>query len=1006
MRRITLGALVVLLVGTGLLLVPPSHETAGAETGVAVTDKCAPDADSLRFNVLFLLDASLSLRRTDPGNARRDGLEAVVNSLASLERTWSYLNETPQFNFEINVAVDTFATRYTRHHGWQGAGVAQLDLIGKYGDITALPTGDETTLTDYRQALRGASQRFNQVPSRGCSLLLWFTDGEHATQSPSTEVSLAEWGELRDLCRSDAMRLVSDRGAWTQAVLLSSGSPSEDPLRLLFGDLLGDCPNALEGEISQLNAEGLESELHELIAEAVRDVVCRQQTPDLLPGEEHACPSENPQPCTDDNSIPGNGTAESPCEYHFTLHPNVESFRLSLDMTFLNRGIRNPDGVNMRLQAPSGRQSNPIFYAEDNSAGYQAVVPFWFLSRRLYESRWEIIGHQAAEQLARETDWEWAGVWKMLFWGDNSDTAQDASKAAAAIKVITTDSPSADLSLNDEGHLVGFIQNFPLEYQSVELRLRMDDGAGAPVYPTRPYLACQHSPCDPVSVSSEMGYRLEVPSIKDEVLRWDTDEAGGDGARLTAAIEADGSVEAVAVLEQEFLYGGAEGFGPNGERGQPLLWRRDIGNIELDLREFLTDQPAVEDAKRRWELLKEAVGETSSLPSELELTGPDRVAESKMEFGVAASPGLFSGVITLGGLGAQIEGHAVEGSADDQRWSCSIPGTWDQGGSGQGDEGEVDCPDSLEIDLVLTEDAVVDVQMDFDIALVDGLEEGLWASVTHEGDFLSWAPPENDWAALWNSINESASETVGATVDVDLPTTGDKLRNFLPILIALVVLALLLRVSSAWRLRPWPPLATPEYLIMPLDGDPVGYPASIAGSGRELCMALTRRSTSAQIGGLHLFSLWRPLLLGGPPRLAAKSFNGQCLGPQGSISNRKGEQVGLIGSGLDGGWALESSPVGDSLIVWDLPAEDFEAQVRLDEAQQAASHLFEKRREILSEGTTSGSTDSQIAGKPDSPNGRRSDPLAAGESELDSDPFATDDSERGGDSRYIDPFDQ
>ena len=1007
MKRIAFSCLVVLLVGTGLLPAPAAHETARAETDVAVTDRCELNADALRFNVLLLLDASLSLRRTDPKNARRDGLEEVVNSLASLERTWSDLNDSPEFNFEINVAVDTFAAGYTRHHGWQGAGDAQLALIGRYGDITDLSAGSETTLTDYRQALQGASQRFNQVPSEGCSLLLWFTDGEHATQGTSRDVSRSEWEELQSLCSSAAMEHVAERGVWTQAVLLANGSPSDAPLRLLFGELLGDCPNALDGEISQLDAEGLESALSELIAEAVREVVCRQQTPDLLPGEEHACPPEDPQPCTDDNSIPGNGTAESPCEYRFTLSPNVESFRLSVDMTFLSRGIRNPDGVKMRLQAPSGRQSNPIFYAGDNSAGYQAVFPFWFLSRRLYESRWEVIGHLAAEQLAREADWEWAGEWKMLFWGDTSDAAQDASKAAAAIKVITTDSPAADLSLNAGGHLVGFVQNFPQEYQSVELRLRVEDGAGTPVYPTRLYLVCRESPCDPIPVNSESGYRLEVPNIKDEVLWWDTDEAGGDGARLTAATGAHGSVNAVAVLEQEFLYGGADSFGSSGERGQLLLWHRDIGKIEMRLGEFLTDQEGIEDAKHRWKLLREAVGGTSALPSGLEMTGPDRVAESKVEFRVAANPGYFPGVVTLGGVRLQTAGQAVEGSADDRDWSCLIPGAWNQGGGGQGSEEEVGCPEPVGIGLELAEDATVDVQMDFDIALADGLEEGLRASVAYEGDSLSWAPPEDEWAAFWASIEKSASETVGATVDVDLPTAGDTLRQFLPILILLVVLALLLRVFAAWRLRPWSPLGFPDFVVKSLDAEPGSYSVSDVGVERELCMELTRRSAAGQMSGLRIFSMWTPLLFGNPPRLAARSPGWPCVGVEGRLGTRKGESLGLIGRHLGDGWVVEEAPAptGRRLIVWDIPPDDGEARARLREAETDAWRRIDQTQDVVSEvGNSEPAGSSKAAPSETHPGG--SDPFAAEELERSADPFSAESSAREEDPRHLDPFDQ
>ena len=1000
MRKLALVAVAGIVVAVGYLPVPASQEIAAAETGVAVTDNCALEAGALRFNVLLLLDSSLSLQRTDPRNARRDGLAAVVNSLASLERTWSYLNELSEFDFEINIGVDTFATGYTPHHRWQGAGAAQRDLIGRYDDITDLPTGGETTLTDYRQALSGAAWRFGQVPVEGCNLVLWFTDGEHATDGTSRDVSPEEWNQLQDLCDSDAMELLSERGVWTQAVLLTDGSPSDNPLRLLFGELLGGggCQYELDGEISQLDAEGLESALGEFIAEAVSEVVCGQPTPYLLPGEQDSCrPTDPPKPCADDGSIAGNGTENSPCEYRCTLKPEVESFRLSVDLTFLNRGIRNPDDVNMRLQAPSGRESNPIFHTEDDSAGYQAVDPFWFLSRRLYRSRWEVIGHQAAKQLAQNADWEWQGEWKILFWGDTSDSSEDASKAAAAIKVITTDSPDADLGLNEEGNLVGFIQNFPDGYQSVELRLRLDDGTGDPVYPTRPYLTCQRSPCDPVRVKDDQGHRLEVPRIKDEVMWWDTAEAGGDGQKLTTAIADHGPVGAVAVLDQEFYYGGADGFGPSGERGQPLAWQRDIGSIELDLNDVLDDHRSVEAAMNRWERMKEDVGDRGSLG----WSAPESVASSEMKFEVEAMPGYLPWVATIDDMRPWVDGIAMGGSSHQLNWSCEIPGKWKQVDAAV----THDCP-ALEVDLRLSEDAEVEVETDFGFARPAGLEEELRVYVSFEGDFHSWAPSEEEWSAFWNSIEEPTTSPGAVTIVADLPTVGDKLREFLLILVALILLALLLRVFAAWRLRPWSPLASPDYLVVPFSSDPDNPLEADLGNERQFSFELSRRSAAARVGDLRVFSAWRPLLLGRPPRLAAKSLSGKCIGPQGSISNRKSEHVGLIGNGLETGWALDISPAGDSLIVWDLPSDEFEAQVRINDAQHAASYQIEEKRVAQKDDEPAGPPAGQAEGGSKSSPEKYDDPLATEQPSQFSDPSASGEFKTGSDSDYIDPFDR
>ncbi|WP_419848464.1 hypothetical protein [Candidatus Poriferisocius sp.] len=973
-------ALAALIVGAGLALAAPAMPGALADTGVPETDKCELSPDDLRINVLLLLDASKSLERTDPENARRAGLNAAVRNLADLA------GSNPEA--EIYVAVDTFATGYERRHGWQDAEEAHRALAGRFQSITSLPGPGTITYTDYRQAMQGAAGRFGEVPGN-CNILLWFTDGEHATEGTSPHVSDREWEQLREACRSSDMQQLAEQGVWSLAVLLSStDSPaSAGPLRQLFGVGDSPCRHALDGDIRlDIGADDLSDALGELIAETIYTI--DPDTDDDLPGEpDGQPPDEDYEPCEG-----GDGTEDRPCLYHFSLDEGDDSFRVFVDMTYLNRGIRNPVAVNMVLQSPSGRRSEPIASVApvggQEIVRYQPVARTGFLSHRPYDSRWEIIGHQAAQQLTTEADWEWAGEWALLFWGETPQAVEDAIKVAAAFRAITQHAPSAEMSV-DGGNLVGFIRDFPNAYSSVELRLRLDGQDGKPVYPTRPYLICRESECDPVPVSGDDSRRFEIMRVVDETFWWDSLEAGGNGLELTAAHEARGPVSTTAVLEQEFLYGGADGFGSGGSRGQPLAWVRDIGQAALDLQETIDVDREIEKAKENWEDLKEVAaameaGEIDPIPTGLELHDPPYdLEDDRVVFRADVNSGYFSGIATLEGVRAQIENRQLAGDLTfDREWSCPVPA----------DGGRVTCR-AIPIDLGLSEDATVVVELDFDIALAgdwEELAETVRASTSYEGETRSWSPPDDEWAAVWDRIRQAAaSRRVLKESDpfpVDLITPGDKLREFLLLLIFLVALALALRVLAAWRLRPWKPLRSADYLVKSLD---VEDGAGAATADLQMCMDLTRRSTSGLVGGVRLFSVWKPLLMGGPPRLAAKAPGSRCVGPQGRIGtrrqSRRREQTGLVGHSLDDGWVVDISPTGRRLIVWDLRDENAETVERLAEAENEAGYWIERTERgeasMSEEDAASSSREAQPAPPPDE--GR--DPFGDA---ADDDPFA------------------
>ena len=388
--RLSAFALFIGFLAGGGLFIAADHP-ASAETGIKPTDKCEISSDQRRINVLLLLDASRSLSRTDPGISRQGGLEAAVVNLANLARS------NPEV--DISIAVDTFSAGYSRRHGWQDAQNAQRALSGRYNGITALGDGITGSFTDYREAMRGVANRFREAPTSGCNLLLWFTDGEHATEGTSSDVSEREWEQLRMLCASEEMEYLSVNNVYAVGVLLSSSdSPvNSGPLEQLFGMGTSVCRYALDGEIhGDVETSSLRDALDELINEVVYEVEAELETEDDLPREERGLPDEDAY----ESCSGGDGTATSPCVYSFSLDSRNESFRVFLDMTFLGTGIKNPGAVNIRVQSPSGKLSEPVVSTaqrdDATAAQYQPVRPFWFLSRRPYDSRWEIIGHQVA----------------------------------------------------------------------------------------------------------------------------------------------------------------------------------------------------------------------------------------------------------------------------------------------------------------------------------------------------------------------------------------------------------------------------------------------------------------------------------------------------------------------------------------------------------------------------------------------------------------------------------
>ena len=624
--------------------------------------------------MLILLDTSGSLRTNDPANLRSAGTRDALQVIESLSQEFS--------DAQIEVTVDTFDQRYFRQQGWLPAeGIYQR--LG--GAVEAIASNDGS-FTDYVQALTGAWSRF-AARSGDCNLLIWFTDGEHNTESDAE----GERHELLQLCSSAEMQSLRDH-VWVGAVQLNTGDLDISRLRYLFGEddpsSSGlECANPLRGRVyDDFDPRGLHLVLKDLIATSLGEKRFEQEE-GRLPGEEGVRP-----PITEfEQCAGGDGSRERPCVVAFDLEAGTESLRAFVDLTFIERGIENPDSVLMAVQSPDGTISPSIGGSGDirpgeHSGDYLRVDPFVFYARSQYPSDLQIVGHQAAEDLVDSAQWrwQWQGSWQLRFFGDTPEAQADARRAAAVVRFQTTDKPSVDsLGIDPHCTLSGFVFNYPQEdYENVELRVRLDAADGEPVYATRSSLTEE-----PLEVA-DGNRRFELPGFFDRLVAWDTPQHGGNDRNLDEAIHQRGGLAAVAVLSQRFQYAGVP---------EKLRWERDIGWLELTEGQLsqlggLLDGTASHlfclppDPTVRW------------LPTDVALGDP-RHGWDQASFAVTAVPGELPATLSLDADGVEVVGQdAAEqtgGSTPSAArveagsWACAVPAAAD------GADGPFTCPEPI-----------------------------------------------------------------------------------------------------------------------------------------------------------------------------------------------------------------------------------------------------------------------------------------------------------------------
>ena len=561
-----MGRLAALLAVAAIAAMPVAvlaASPASAETGVDVQDVCSATAGdgALRINLLVLLDTSGSLRTTDPNNLRSAGTSDALQVIEGL--SLRYPDDA-----DIEVALDTFDARYSRQEGWYPAS----EIYSRVGNSIGIIASDAGQYTDYGAALTGAWERF-ATRADDCNLLIWFTDGQHATAADE----VGEQRELFELCSSPEMQSLRDH-VWVGAVQLRDDDLQASRLRYLYGeegpaDASLSCINQLRGNIyDSFDGDRLNTVLRELIETAVGQTPQPSEGP--MPGSERPSQSEFDEGrCTG-----GDGSPSRPCVVPFDLDHGMESFRAFVDLTLIGREIQNPEEVLAVVRAPDGTTSPSIggdgdIKPREQTGQYLPVEPFGFFTRSNYPSDLQIVGHQVAEQLAGSRwTWQWEGRWELLFHGSNPSAQADARRAAAVVDVRTSPSPEVDsLAIDSMCSVSGFVVDYPTaDYSDIELRLHVDAADGAPVYPTRQSLT------EGLLVVAQDNRRFAIPGIFGELVSWDSTDQGGNGTNLREAVTQRGGVTLVAVLSQTFTYAGAP---------EPVVWSRDIGRLELSERQ-------------------------------------------------------------------------------------------------------------------------------------------------------------------------------------------------------------------------------------------------------------------------------------------------------------------------------------------------------------------------------------------------------------------------------------
>ena len=959
---------VVMLVAPASLAVGATNAQTDYGTGTIFED-CR--SDGLHINTLVLMDVSGSLIKTigpvpasDPDGRR---IDAAVNALDRLQLL-DEENDYVSLSYEIAVFGRDFQLKMAWQSITDGYGPPERTQIRNDAEV---PSGPQSSFTDYQDALTGAASRLQEAPTSGCNILLWFTDGRHTSDRAEVKRFPAL---LEAICGSEAMHYLSSQ-VYTQVVVLSPGSDqrSGQQMRDLFDS--ATCSTPLRGSISESSSlDEAVAALEELIPRTINRESPRSPE-EIMPGEDldgdgllfpH---EEEYEQVKCDLSI---------CGYRFELDADKDvGFRLFVDLSRSVRILRDPHNVKLRMVAPNGETSGWFGLTFENSTGNGSLAwdqvhpfPFWTKSDEL-TSR-EIVGHVAA--WPPHSISEWAGEWQLQSAPVDATSEiaqQDAARVAAHVVVISP--PPAKLEdssfkLDSSGErplveqpLVGRVEHV-LKDDDATLRvlIRVLRSDGEPWYDSangRPLEVVYDSETD----------RFVGERFAEQILAWDKLEGGGDG-RLHNRMLGDGSLDVVLapLLEYRFPYPPSGG-SPQVNWSLPLAPTLSIGEplrdyvIEEERKRVAALLPAqrqrqfeqmVSDAAERLKALDvdelpslitaTAVPFDDSYTKRLGVPGRGHIefpfdGDSTIQIEVSASQSTIPSVLIAdyetGGVGTVdglsiTEDTTLEAAFPD--WQCAIPPS---GGE------PFRCPRPIYLRVLNHSD---DVMADPLIRAViqptaEAFKDELALIDNSRCEAESAQAVCNDLAAQIERARGLRAEILLDPDIVLLPvgeTVIEKGRKAVPWVLPLLFAAAVGRFITAMTCRRWEPLESSAYIEANLWA-PLGAPLL----HRSAALALTEKATEATLSsGTLISSSLKPLLMGGERRILflPSDKSASCHGPT--------DDHGGVGTNLDNGWVVIMPPTAEPrLVVWDIPDA---AQRDQAVAERLASALSEAHQRV------------------------------------------------------------
>ena len=211
------------------------------EDDVALTIKsCAEQARDgadlrpLQVLVLVLLDESTSLRRNDPTAQRVAGLRDLLTAMDLTQKSMDATRRDGDVSgrLEISVSIDGFSTEYEERSDGKWHKLSDEQALEALLQSADGFTGRTKGYTNYANAMAGANKRLLDQASaarlegaHACSLLVWFTDGQHDTDNRGALSPVEREVIESQLCQADGpVDMLREQGVAMAAVRLGAAS--------------------------------------------------------------------------------------------------------------------------------------------------------------------------------------------------------------------------------------------------------------------------------------------------------------------------------------------------------------------------------------------------------------------------------------------------------------------------------------------------------------------------------------------------------------------------------------------------------------------------------------------------------------------------------------------------------------------------------------------------------------------------------------------------------------